>query len=510
MKKFITAVLALTLLFTLTVPTTAFAASDNTLRIYSWEDYIAADEDTGATLADDFAEWYEQQYGKSIKVEYSTFGTNEIMYNELKIAPGSYDLVCPSDYMIQKMINEGMVEEFSSEFMDASNQNSHYVRNASGYILDLFGKNKVGDSKSWNNYAACYMWGTMGYVFNPENVAFSDVRSWGAIWNTMYANQSTLKDSVRDTFVITLAFVYRDELNELADEYADCKNKLAANLIDQAAFDAFAQQYNEQVSTILNRTDDETLAKVEAALKVAKNNIFGFEVDSGKNDMITGKININLAWSGDAVYAMDEADEQNVELYYTVPDEGSNIWFDGWVMPKGANKPLAEAFINYLSMPENACANMDYIGYTSAIAGDDVFDRMVDYYELTTEADYADLSDEEKAGLTAVDLGYFYDNLSEGKSAVVYTDTLGRQFSAQYPDKDTVNRCAIMSYFDNATNEKVNIMWENVKGMTLPIWVFIVIGVVAAAVIAYFVVKAVNKRGRKARRKKGYKVISKG
>ena len=121
---------------------------------------------------------------------------------------------------------------------------------------------------------------------------------------------------------------------------------------------------------ILNRTDDDTIEKVEQALIDAKKNVFGFEVDSGKNDMITGKININFAWSGDAVYAIDEAEEQEVYLNYSVPQEGSNIFFDGWVMPKGANTTLAEAFVNYISMPENACANMDYVGYTSVIAGD--------------------------------------------------------------------------------------------------------------------------------------------
>lgn len=499
MKKLLSAFLTIALSVMLFVPTFAYAAEDNVLRIYNWEDYIAADDETGENLADEFQTWYNETYNANITVEYSTFGTNEIMYNELKIAPGSYDLVCPSDYMIQKMINENMVEEFSAEFLDASNETSYYSKYVSSYIKNLFGKYEVNGGKSWNNYAAAYMWGTMGYVFNPANVSSSDMKSWGAIWNIMYDNQSTLKDSVRDTFFIGLAFVYRDELNTLAADYQNAVLQYNNGIIDQAQFDAKAKQYNDAISVILNRTDDETLAKVEAALNAAKQNIFGFEVDSGKNDMITGKININLAWSGDAVFAMDQADENGVELYYTVPDEGSNIWFDGWVMPKGANTKLAEAFINYISMPEKACENMDYIGYTSAIAGDAVFDRMVEYYELSTE---------EGEGLTAVDLGYFFTDLTEGRSAVVYTDTVGRQFSAQYPDKDTVNRCAIMSYFPDDVNEKVNLMWENVKGTQFPVWViFVIIGAIVIGVAVYFIVK--SNKGRR-RPKKGYKVISKG
>ncbi|MBR5145739.1 MAG: extracellular solute-binding protein, partial [Clostridia bacterium] len=215
-----------------------------------------------------------------------------------------------------------------------------------------------------------------------------------------------------------------------------------------------------------------------------------------KNDMITGKININFAWSGDAVYAMDEAEDQGVCLNYSVPVEGSNIFFDGWVMPKGANTTLAEEFVNYISMPENACANMDYIGYTSVIAGDEVFDRMVDYFELTTADDYANLSADEQAELTAVDLSYFFDDISDGRNAIVYTDTVGRQFYAQYPDFDTINRCAIMNYFDNETNEKISILWENVKGTELPIWVLVLLGALVVVYVGQIIAKKIYKKNR--------------
>lgn len=501
MKRFITAVLAAAMALTLFVPSFASAAeNDNILRIYSWEDYIATDEeDENITMANQFETWYEETYGVDITVEYSTFGTNEIMYNQLKINPGYYDLVCPSDYMIQKMIEENMAEEFSADFLnpdypgsepDASVKKlpSHYTKYVSSYIHDLFGSYAVGSGKTWNNYAAGYMWGTMGFVYNPDNVASSDMNSWGSLWNVTYKNQSTLKDSVRDTYLVGLAFVYRDELMSLRTQYM--------------SGDIQADEYNKKINEILNRTDDDTLALVEQALSTVKGNIFGFEVDSGKNDMVTGTININVAWSGDAVYAMDEAEEQGVELNYTVPTEGSNIWFDGWVMPTGANTELAEAFINYISMPVNACANMDYIGYTSVIAGDEVFDRMVETYGLETSA---------TEGYTAVDLSYFFTELTGGRSAVVYTDTVGRQFSAQYPDEETVNRCAIMNYFDDETNDKVNIIWENIRGNSLPVWVFIVIGVVVVGIVAFFVVRYVLKNRRGGRRpKKGYKVISKG
>jgi len=482
MKRFLTFILCFALVFAI-VPSSIFAASDTVvLRIYNWEDYIYTDEDTGETLADQFVDWYKQKTGVTIVIEYSTFGTNEIMYNELKISPGSYDLICPSEYMIQKMISENMLEEYSAAFLDESNPDNHYVRNVSPYIKNLFESHEVGSNKSWANYAAGYMWGTMGFIYNPENVDEEDIKHWKIVWDSNYKNQSTLKDSVRDTYFMGLAYVYSDELSALAEQYKNGEISV--------------DQYNEQVNEILNRTDDETIAKVEKALKDAKNNVFGFEVDSGKNDMITGKININFAWSGDAVYAMDEAEEQDVYLNYSVPVEGSNIFFDGWVMPKGANTQVAEAFVNFVSMPENACANMDYIGYTSVIAGDDVFDRMVDYFGLTTQEDFISLSPAEQSELTAVDLTYFFGELSDGRSAIVYTDTVGRQFSAQYPDFDTISRCAIMKYFDNDTNNKISKLWENVKGMDLPVWVLILLGGIIAIYLGNFIFKKVNKRNR--------------
>ena len=363
--------------------------------------------------------------------------------------------------------------------MDESNPENYYINNVSGYIKNLFESHTTSKGKSWANYAAGYMWGTMGFIYNPDVIEADDIAHWKVVWDEQYNNQSTLKDSVRDTYFMGLAYVYSDELANLATQF---KNG-----------DLSQQEYNSQVNTILNRTDDETLDKVEKALKDAKKNVFGFEVDSGKNDMITGKININFAWSGDAVYAIDEAEEQGVYLNYSVPQEGSNIFFDGWVMPKGANTTLAEEFVNYISMPENACANMDYIGYTSVIAGDDVFDRMVDYFELTTADDYATLSADEQAQLTAVDLSYFFDDLSGDRVATVYTDTTDRQFYAQYPDLDTINRCAIMNYFDSETNEKISILWENVKGTELPVWVLILLGLLVFGYLGKILAKKIYK-----------------
>ena len=350
------------------------------LRVYNWEDYISIDDGSGESvdLIKKFEQHCKEKFNLDVKVKYSTFGTLENMYNELMLTrtqakDGSYtyayDLVCPSDYMVQKMILEGMVEKYDYTIEEGKlGYINGYYDNASKFIVDLFKK------YGWQDYATGYMWGTMGFVYNPEVITKlpgyteGDEKHWSFIWKEYVKNLGTIKDSIRDTYALALGYVYSEELATLRKSYESGSLTKA--------------QYTDKVVEIFNRTDEESVNKVEEALSILKENIYGFEVDSGKKDMATGKIAINFAWSGDAVYTLDTADEDEngAKLYYAVPEEGSNIWFDGWVMPKGANVPLAQEFINFLAQPENAKANMDFIGYTSVIAGNEMFENCVDNY----------------------------------------------------------------------------------------------------------------------------------
>ena len=159
----------------------------------------------------------------------------------------------------------------------------------------------------------------------------------------------------------------------------------------------------------------ETVAAVKEELLKLKENIYGFENDSGKQDIVTGKIGINLAWSGDAVYAMDQADEETeTELYYNMPETGGNIWFDGWVMPKSdsLNKELAQKFLNFISNPVNAAQNMDYIGYSSFIGGEDINTLVHEWYDVRedeweTPIDEWKLANDITDDYIAYDLTYF-------------------------------------------------------------------------------------------------------
>ncbi|MBQ9103517.1 MAG: extracellular solute-binding protein [Clostridia bacterium] len=509
-------------------------AVENEITVFSWEDYI--DEELLTEFEDEFG----------IKVNYYTFATNEEMYNELKKAPDKVDLICPSEYMIMKMVDEGLIKKYTMP--------DSYANYGSSYIKKVFDGIKVGENgaEKLSDYAIGYMWGTMGFLYNMDNVDAEDLKHWNGIWNEKYKNKTTIKDSVRDTYIMVLGYVYEQEL-------------LALDKTDKTA-------YNNALTAIFNSTDDVSIEKVGTALAELKDYIYGYEVDSGKSDLLTGKIDINFAWSGDAVYTMDLGDEAGLNIGYIVPEEGSNVWFDGWVMPNGANETNAGKFLDFISKPENAVRNMEYIGYTSCVAGDEVFDNAVSWYsaesEVISATEYAELDAEEQAeyGLYdgeyycaidvdenenniygiltndgagvylktftldggvmgnigseevfAVDLKYFFDETDTTGKYVIYTTEMGRQLFAQYADEETINRCAVMNNFDDATLEKINAMWNREKLITLPTYVLIIIGVlIVLMVVAFILYKYKDKLfvkkipdADKPKTKNGLKVIKK-
>ena len=528
------------------------------LRVYSWEDYIDDGTDDngikiGNSVMEDFEEWYFEKYGVKVIVEYDTFATNEVMMNTLKTGKTSYDLICPSDYTIQKMIGnspeENMLEEFDYTLRDQNGDliidNYKYL---SPYLRNLF------EEKGWDKYSIPYMWGTLGLIYNPEVVDHEDAKHWNILWDEKYKNQATAKDSVRDTYVIGVMEVYYDELMELREKYLN-------NEISQ-------KEYSAHIQEIMNRCDDPndptepggTLEKIERALKDMKNNLYGFEVDNGKSDIVTGKIAINFAWSGDAVYSLDTAEYDNEEepvyLYYSVPEEGSNVWFDGWVMPKGANKKLAQSFVNYLCSPEMAVRNMNFIGYTSGIIGDEVLDMINEWYGVLPyyyedeedpestgwyfdgeilDIDYSADSEpkiipnsngenlydiyindtliEEEVECYEVSLNHYFENadqeildsikpryLKDGK-VTVYVWERDRQFDTQYPSMEVLARCAIMEDFGTQNNAVMD-MWENVKIGDIPFSITIIVIILLSLGLGALYTKRIMKARQKAKRRK--------
>lgn len=414
--------------------------ADVVLTIYNWEDYIYDGTDEMGNIVDEgvvelFEKYYEEKTGLDIEVDYECFSTNEEMYQQLKLNSIQPDLICPSDYMIQKMANENMLETFSYDESTGKYADSlkSWSENGSPFIKERFADAKLDNGKSFLSYSVPYFWGTMGFTYDPEYFDEEDVSSWECLWNkdSKFAKQFSLKDSMRDTYVTAIFHVYKDEIAEL-DETAD--------------------DYNTKLSEIFNRCDNDTIAKVKAALiEAKKSTVYGFEVDEGKDDIVRGTYHANLAWSGDSVYSMDSAEESDKYLNYALPEEGSNIWFDGWCMPKGAQTELAEEFVNFISNPSIAALSMDAVGYTSAIAGKEIWDLVNDWYAADDGVEADD-----------VDLTYFFGSTFSGEKIIsVPTEERGRQFDAQYPSEEQIKKCCIMKDFGSQTSAVEN-MWTQV------------------------------------------------
>ena len=394
------------------------------LKVYNCYDYI--DED----LIGEFETYYYEKTGEKIKVQYDCYDTPEDLYNMLKMKGADYDIVCPSDYMIEKMAREGMLQKIGYA------EDSGYLANVSPFVMEKFKSVKWGNNgeNDLSQYAMGYMWGTMGLCYDGT-VDPDDMKTWTTLWDSEWAetHNFSVKKSVRDTYFIGLAKKYADELaaNKSEDNYETFYNNL---------------------KTYFNDTTESTVNAMESILKALKENAYALEVDEGKDDLVNGHTCVYFAWSGDAVYAMDTADESDKELFYSVPEEGSNVWFDGWCIPTTAKNPeLALEFAEFISKPENVIKNMEYIGYVSCVAGDEIFDWVTETYGVD-EGEYA------------VNLNYFFKTDESADDYIVNTDVLGRQFSAQYPDETVVKRCVMMNYFPTDANDRVNRMWAKVLG----------------------------------------------
>ncbi len=415
---------------------------EGVLRVASWDEYIdMGGEDSyysadSRPLYEEFEDWYKEKYGKTIKVEYVALQDNETMYGKIKMGD-HYDLLCPSEYMIMKLAAEDKLQAFPQSFFNKNEQEepyNYYIRNVSPYIQEeIFEKGKLQSGESWADYAAGYMWGSTGFVFNPERIPSEIMTSWKCVTSKECARKITAKDNVRDSYFMGLGMYYEDTLLALKTDYLQGKiNK---------------EEYKKELSRCMNDTSQDTMGKVKKHLETMRKNLYGLETDEGKLEVISGRLDATYQWSGDAVYILDEAEANGITLKYSIPEAASNLFFDGWVMMKGANEHAATAFINFLSRPDNVIRNMYYIGYTSCIATDEVFEYVAETYgDENGNADY--------------DLSYFF---GDGHVLKTTAEQKERQLLAQYPDTSTIDRLVVMEYFDAKTNERANRMWNNIK-----------------------------------------------
>ncbi len=445
MKKFYCLIV---LLFTLLTTQTAFAVPrSEILKIYNWADYI--DEDMVA----DFEKWYHEQTGKYIHVVYQTFDINESMLTEIEMGHEDYDAVCPSEYIIERMLRHKLLQPINKQALTATHT-PLWFDNVSKFAKDKFQQmSPNGSATDVSDYAVGYMWGTTGFMYNKKYLKASDLNSWGALYDPRYIGKILMKDAFRDVYSCLVLFARYDDILK----GTTTRDALVANITT------------------------ENIQLVESMLRRAKPNIFGWEVDFGKETMTKGKAWANLTWSGDAAWAIEEAKEVGVELDYVVPKEGSNVWFDGWVIPKYAKNPVAASyFIDFMCKSENAIRNMEAIGYVSVIGTPEVLEAMQD-------DSYAPL-----------DASYMFGEV--GKNA--------RLNPVYYADKSVIDRCALMHDCADQTEAMVE-MWSRVKGDSLNVRMIVVVVSVIVGFIAVLASRKLRNYRRRKRRRKRLALIRK-
>lgn len=314
------------------------------LVVYNWGEYIDPEVLT----------MFEEETG--IDIVYEEFETNEILYPKISSGAIAYDVICPSDYMIQRMIENDLLSEIN--FDNIPN-------------LKNIGKQYLEQSRQFdpeNKYSVPYCWGTVGILYNKMMVD-EPVDSWSILWDPKYKDNILMQDSVRDAFGVTLKYLGYS-LNSIdLDELTEAKNLL----IEQKPL------------------------------------VQAYVIDQVRDKMIGNEAALGVIYSGEAIYTQKE----NPNLEYVIPKEGSNIWIDSWVIPKNAeHKENAEKFINFLCRPDIALMNFEYITYStpneaareliedesirnSEIAFPDIskYDNLETFQYLGTEADqvYGDL-----------------------------------------------------------------------------------------------------------------------
>ena len=269
----------------------------NQVIVYNWGEYLDPEVIT----------LFEKETG--INVVYEEFETNEIMYPKVQSGAIAYDVVCPSDYMIQRMIENDLLAEL----------NFDNIPNVKNIGQEYFKQSRQFDSE--NKYSVPYCWGTVGILYNKTMVD-EPIDSWSVLWDKKYIDNILMQDSVRDAFAVALKYKGHS----------------------------------------LNSTDLDELEEAKELLIEQKPLVQAYVIDQVRDKMIGNEAAIGVIYSGEAIYTQLE----NPNLEYVIPKEGSNVWIDSWVIPKNAkHKENAEAFINFLCRPDIAKMIFDYITYST-------------------------------------------------------------------------------------------------------------------------------------------------
>lgn len=281
------------------------------LYVYNWGDYID----------DEVVAMFEEETG--IKVTYDMFETNEEMYPVIEAGAVTYDVVCPSDYMIQKMIENDMLAEINFENVPNISQiNPEYMEMSRSFDPE-------------NRYSVPYCWGTVGILYNTkrlEELGIEPPKSWMDLWDPALKGEILMQDSVRDAFMVAL----------------------------------------KGLGYSMNTIDEKELQQAKDLLIQQKPLVQAYVIDQVRDKMIGGEAAVGVIYSGEMLYIQEEVKNLGLDysLEYVVPEEGTNLWLDSWVIPKNAqNKENAEKWINFLCRPDIALRNFEYITYSTPNQG---------------------------------------------------------------------------------------------------------------------------------------------
>ncbi len=329
------------------------ACGDNdtvTLNVYNWGEYISDGSEESFDVNAAFEEYYYETFGQKVEVNYTTFASNEDMYAKIRSGATSYDVIIPSDYMIQRMINEDMLET-----LDFSN-----IPNAV-HIADEF-LNPYYDPD--NLYSVPYTYGIVGIIYNTKMVDEADIGSWNLMWNEKYQGKILQFNNARDAFGTAMYY-----------------QNIDVNTTDRSEWE-IALEY----------------------LIAQKPLVQGYVMDEVFNKMKGESAAIAPYYAGDYLTMYDSNDA----LSFFYPEEGTNVFIDAMCVPKGSrNKDVAEAYINFMLTEEVAVANAEYIGYACpnnlVRENEDYIAYMIDWHEDAMEILYPDLSTLETTPYRALD-----------------------------------------------------------------------------------------------------------
>ena len=299
------------------------ADASNAVYVYNWGDYVDPD----------VLDMFEEETG--IRVYLDEFDTNEDMYPKIASGASEYDVVCPSDYMIAKMIQNDLLQPLDYDLLPLAQEytGQEYWEQAKAF-------------DPGNRYTVPYCWGTIGIMYNRTMVD-RPVDSWDILWDPAYRDDILMQDSVRDTFMVAL----------------------------------------RRLGYSLNTTDPAQLEEAKQLLIEQKPLVQAYVVDEARDKLVAGESAMGVVFSGEALWMI----QANDDLAYTVPKEGTNLWIDGWVIPKNArNVNNAHAFIDYMCRPDIAALNCEYLTYSTPNTG--ARDYIEDEDVLDSEELFPDLS----------------------------------------------------------------------------------------------------------------------